>query len=516
MVFSGRIATVLGFAALIAGAVAVYVPVSRVSVEIDTAMQREEDGVADSLKQRLLADAEDDVQALASASQARSLADISEGYGDAMRQALKLNAFVILSAQGRQRAFFGSLDTPSRLGRTDAARLVAQQAARSPQNTRYRGFVMAYGQAYVAAAMRVQLAGEDGPAVIIGFTRVEHPVLARLSQDYRLRGLDFSQERVPDKDALPLSDLRGETIGYLVWSRSSPTEGMVRALGPWVAGVVGAVALILATLILLALRANRRANAARLETEVLVKSDRAKSMLFANLSHEFRTPLNAVIGFSDVMRLRMFGPLGHARYGEYVDDIHASATHLLALIEDVLSLSRYQSDDNVQLDQAVSLAAAVRDVRQMLAPEAAKKHISLMADIVGDHTVLCSDNGIRQIITNLAGNAIKYTERGFVRIAVEPAPRGPFVALTVLDSGVGIPREHLDRILKPFEQVDDVYARKQGGTGLGLSIVNTIVERAGGKLRIESELGMGTRVTVHLRRAISAAIPPGRDQDKAA
>jgi two-component system cell cycle sensor histidine kinase PleC len=265
--------------------------------------------------------------------------------------------------------------------------------------------------------------------------------------------------------------------------------------------VVLAVLLILAALVILTLRAHRRAAAARLETEVLSKSDRAKSMLFANLSHEFRTPLNAVIGFSDVMRLRMFGPLGHARYAEYVDDIHASATHLLSLIEDVLTLSRYGASAEAALAQPVSLCDAVNDVRRMLAPEADAKHLVLSVEIKGEPMVLGSDKAIRQIIANLAGNAIKYTERGFVRISARPEQGGSDVVLTVSDSGVGIPREHLDRILRPFEQVDDVYARKQGGTGLGLSIVTAILERTGGTMRIESDVGQGTRVTVRLRAA---------------
>jgi signal transduction histidine kinase len=506
---------VLGLAALLAGAVAVYLPAVRVSAAIDSALQREEDGVADSLKQRLLADAEEDVHALATASNSRTLQEIAAGHGESMRQALRLNAFILLDAQGRERSFFGSLDTPSRLGRTDAARRIALQTAQGGEGVRYGCFVLAYGQAYVAAATRIRLAGDDTASVAIAFTRVEHFVLARLSQDYRLRGLDFSQEPVEGKNALALGDLRGGTIGYLVWSRSSPTETMLSALVPWIVSVVVAVALILATLGLFTLRAHRRAAAARLETEILAKSDKAKSMLFANLSHEFRTPLNAVIGFSDVMRLRMFGPLGHARYAEYVEDIHGSATHLLALIEDVLTLSRHEAEAEARLEQPVQLDAAVRDVQRMLTPAAAQKHLALLIDVTSDAVVLGSDEAIRQVVANLAGNAIKYTERGFVRISVEKTADANCVALVISDSGVGIAREHMDRILRPFEQVDDVYCRKQGGTGLGLSIVNTILARAGGKMQIDSEVGRGTRVTVHLRRAAAQAVP-AREHARAA
>jgi signal transduction histidine kinase len=506
VILSGRIASVLGLLALVAGAIAVYVPVYRVSATIDSTLQREEDTVADSLKQRLLADAEEDVQALAGASRLRSLAEIKDGHGEAMRQALNLSAFALLDGKGRARAFFGALDTPSGLGRIEPARRIADQMAGAPAGQRYRGFVLAYGQAYVAAATSVELSpatpgGQPETLVAISFTRVAHSVLARLSLDYRLRGLDFAQEPIPGRDALPLADLRGGIVGYLVWTQSSPTEDMLTRLGPWIVGVVMAVILILAALILLTLRAHQTAAAAQLETQVLTKSDRAKSMLFANLSHEFRTPLNAVIGFSDVMRLRMFGPLGHDRYAEYVDDIHSSATHLLALIEDVLTLSRYEANDDERLDEAVSLTAAIRDVQRMLSPATEAKDVQLLVDISGDPVVCGSEKAIRQIIANLAGNAIKYTEHGFVRISAVSLPGCDKVALTVSDTGVGIPREHLDRILRPFEQVDDVYTRKQGGTGLGLSIVSAIMKRAGGSMRIESAVGEGTRVMLYLQSA---------------
>ncbi|MCC6921111.1 MAG: HAMP domain-containing histidine kinase [Alphaproteobacteria bacterium] len=508
----------LGLVALLAGVVAVYVPATRVSAEIDSALQREEDVVADSLKMRLLADAEEDVQALAGATTARALDDLRSGYGESMRQAVKVSGFALFDATGAEIAFFGSIDTPSGLARTTAARRLAQQAAVGAESQHFGGFVLSYGQVYVTAAARVALTEADGgsaePAIAVTFTRVEHSVLSRLSQDYRLRGLDFSQDSVPDKNALPLADNRGGIVGYLVWSRTSPTETMLRSLGPWFMAVVAAVTLILTLLVLLAMREHRRAAAAQLATEVVVKSERAKSMLFANLSHEFRTPLNAVIGFADVMRLRMFGSLGHAKYAEYVDDIHASASHLLTLIEDVLMLSRYEANEAEQLDAPVSLGAAVDDVRRMLAQTAADKGLTLQTDIAGSPMVLASEKAIRQIVTNLVGNAIKYTERGTIRIGAGTSRLGKHVWMTVTDSGIGIPKEHLNRILSPFEQVDDVYARKQGGTGLGLSIVGTILARAGGKIRIESEPGVGTRVSVTLRRAdtgvASANVPHAR------
>lgn len=211
-----------------------------------------------------------------------------------------------------------------------------------------------------------------------------------------------------------------------------------------------------------------------------------------------------MIGFSDLMQRETFGPLGNAKYAEYIGDIHSSASHLLGLIEDVLILSRYDATEGVTLNDRVAVEDVVDDACRMLKQQAAAKGLELTVRQAPGLEVMCSEKALRQITINLLGNAIKYTERGTVSVAATPSEDGAGVDLVVADTGIGIPEEHLERIMRPFEQVDDVYARKQGGTGLGLSIVTSIVAHAGGRMKLESRPGKGTRVTVTLRRAESA------------
>ena len=516
MVLNSRTAFVLAFLALLGGIAAVYIPASQLSARIDAAKQQEDDAVANTLRARLLSAEEEHVRTAATLFEATSLNRLSSGFGESMRAALDVDALVLLDASGRQRLVFADLETPSGLGKTTAARSIARRAG--DVATVQSGFVRAYGQAYIVGAIRLSdppegLETKGEPVVAIVFTRLEPASLLSLSHEYRLTGLDLVERRPSGTSYLSLYDIRGGEASYLTWQTTSPTSQMLDSLGPWFIAVLSVVGVILVTLALLALRANRAATSARLAAAVLEKADKAKSLLFANLSHEFRTPLNAVIGFSEVMQLRMFGPLGHAKYDEYTRDINSSARHLLGLIEDVLMLSRYEAGDGVTLDDEVAVAAVVEDAVTMLAQAASRKGLSLIVDPMGDATVLASEKGLRQIIVNLASNAIKYTETGIVRISLAGKLDADTVTIEVSDSGIGIPEDQLDRITLPFEQIDDVYARRQGGTGLGLSIVKTILQRAGGSMRIDSQVGSGTTVTVTLRRATQ---PPAQSLRRAA
>ncbi len=508
MFTQSRVAIGLAALALLGGLAAIYVPTSRVTADIDRALRQEDDVLADALKERLLLDAEEDVRALGILADAKGL-DGLETVGEPMRAAVRVSAVLVTDAAGRSLHTYAASDTPGGISRTLTVKAMAAQAAATPFGEVARGFVLAYGQTYVAAAQplpRLLPGGKTG--VIFVFTRIEHAVMARLSEDYGLKNLDLTQQ-APQGDSphLPLYDASGRVTGYLTWQATSPAHAMLERLGPWIGGVVIAVGAILALLVAVTFRAHRKAATAALANQVLEKADRAKSLLFANLSHEFRTPLNAVIGFSDLMQRETFGPLGHRKYAEYIGDIHSSASHLLGLIEDVLILSRYEASDGITLNESVSLDEPVQDVVRMLAHQAAKKGLKLVMTPISAPDVLCSDKAIRQVAINLIGNAIKYTEAGEIRVSGGLNVREDGVELVVTDTGIGIPDEHIERVMRPFEQVDDVYARKQGGTGLGLSIVTSIVAHAGATMRIESRPGKGTRVTVTFRCAAVAAQP---------
>ncbi len=229
----------------------------------------------------------------------------------------------------------------------------------------------------------------------------------------------------------------------------------------------------------------------------------AKSEFLANMSHELRTPLNAIIGFSEIMQSETFGPLGNARYVEYAKDIHDSGDHLHTIITDLLDLSRIEVGA-VELDLAeVDLGEILDSTRTMLEPKARKAGVTLidrcerpLPPIRGDRVRL------RQIFINLIDNAIKFTDAGGeISISADTGTPG-MTAVTVSDTGIGIDAADIERIVEPFVSLQSSSTRNVGGTGLGLSLVKSLTEMQGGELRIDSEVGRGTSVTVTLPCAI--------------
>ncbi len=232
------------------------------------------------------------------------------------------------------------------------------------------------------------------------------------------------------------------------------------------------------------------ARAARLEAE---RANRAKSDFLAHMSHELRTPLNAVLGFSELLITEAFGPLGNPRYRAYATDIRDSGAHLLALINDILDLSRVESGRMPLADDAVDLADLASEVLPMLRDAAAAKPVALTSDLAGDLPILlCDSRAIRQMMLNLLSNAVKFTPPGGrVTLSMAVMPDGG-VGIMVADNGAGIPAADLARVQEPFERADVTIARTTEGSGLGLPIVKRLIERHGGRLDLSSELGVGT------------------------
>jgi two-component system, cell cycle sensor histidine kinase DivJ len=233
--------------------------------------------------------------------------------------------------------------------------------------------------------------------------------------------------------------------------------------------------------------------AAKLEAEQL---NTGKSRFLANMSHELRTPLNAIMGFSDIMRSRLFGPLT-GKYGEYAELIHESGGHLLDLINDVLDMSKIEAE-------RYELQINTFDVREPVS--AALRLLRLQADDAGislrgvlparDIEVDADSRAIKQIVLNLVSNALKFTPKGGT-VTVTLSEFAGRVELAVADTGVGIAEDDLKRLGRPFEQAGDAGQRAKGA-GLGLSLVRAFAELHGGEMVIESELGEGTSVTVRL------------------
>ena len=250
----------------------------------------------------------------------------------------------------------------------------------------------------------------------------------------------------------------------------------------------------------------RAEEAQRLASEAAMAASRAKTEFLATMSHELRTPLNAVIGFSEIIKEEMLGPVGQTKYRDYAKDIHGSGTHLLEVINDILSVSRIELGEMKLNEAEIDLTHIVNSTLRLIGPHANEKSIEIDMQIPAELATLYGDErSVRQMLQNILSNAVKFTaENGRIAVsAMEDAQGGIVVA--VRDTGIGIDAENIARVTQPFFQVDGRLDRRFEGTGLGLSIVKGMMELHGGTIDIESALGEGTTVT--LRFPASRAVP---------
>jgi two-component system cell cycle sensor histidine kinase PleC len=232
-----------------------------------------------------------------------------------------------------------------------------------------------------------------------------------------------------------------------------------------------------------------------LEKDRAEDASRIKSEFLANVSHELRTPLNAIIGFSEMMLSGAFGPLGDDRYGEYCQDIRESGTFLLRIISDILDMARLDAGQ-IEIDrEPLHLDLLVHETLQSYSDEAERGGIEVMTDIVPGLTLLADGGAVRQILSNLVSNAVKFTPQGgMIRVRTMRAPDG--VAIVVEDTGIGIPQNAVAKLGRPFEQVQSPLTRSHRGSGLGLAISRSLVRLHGGEIDIVSSPGVGTKVTI--------------------
>ena len=228
----------------------------------------------------------------------------------------------------------------------------------------------------------------------------------------------------------------------------------------------------------------------------LERASRAKSDFLARMSHDFRTPLNAILGFSELIRDEIMGPMGNRAYADYAGDIHASGSHLLDLVNDVLDLARIEAGQFKLELTPVDVRAAVADAMRVAAPQAARKDVRIDAGPMADLPRLRVDaRALKQMLLNLLSNAVKFTGAGGT-ISLTAGKDARDYRLVVTDTGVGIDPADIDRVLAPFGQVRPTIGREEAGTGLGLPIVKSLVEAHGGRLEIDSTPGKGTAVTL--------------------
>ena len=226
-------------------------------------------------------------------------------------------------------------------------------------------------------------------------------------------------------------------------------------------------------------------------------ANQAKSKFLANMSHELRTPLNAIIGFSEIMESGMFGPLGAEKYHEYCGDIRESGRYLLDVINDVLDMSKIEAGrlrlefDDVELDRILA------DALRVVSARAQDKRLTLSSRIHPNIRLHADRRAIKQIALNLLSNAVKFTPEGG-RVSVRGRLAGDCVLVTISDTGIGISKESLKKLGRPFEQVESQLTKTQHGSGLGLAIAKSLIELHGGTMRLRSIEGQGTLVMVRL------------------
>jgi PAS domain S-box-containing protein len=241
--------------------------------------------------------------------------------------------------------------------------------------------------------------------------------------------------------------------------------------------------------------------------QVAEAANSAKSQFLANMSHELRTPLNAIIGYSEMLE-EDATDRGHDDYVPDLQKIRAAGRHLLALINDVLDLSKIEAGKLDLYLETFDLTTAITDVATTVDPLVTRRHNRLTVHCARDLGAIHSDlTRVRQVLLNLLSNASKFTENGVITLAAER--QGAAVVLRVTDTGIGMTPEQMGRLFEPFSQAETTTSKKYGGTGLGLAITRRFCELMGGDVDVESEMGRGSTFTVRL--PVDAAVPLGAE-----
>ncbi|MDP6706389.1 MAG: HAMP domain-containing sensor histidine kinase [Alphaproteobacteria bacterium] len=239
---------------------------------------------------------------------------------------------------------------------------------------------------------------------------------------------------------------------------------------------------------------------------------RARSEFLANVSHELRTPLNAILGFSEIMASEALGPIGNERYREYIRDIHLSGQHLLDIINEILDFSKIEAGEYHLQEVDLDVAGVCQAVGDLMRPQADTAGVRIAIETAPELPALRADETkLRQMLLNLVGNAIKFTPGGGRVVVRATIGFDSSLTLAVIDTGIGIAAENIDKAMAPFGQVDSGLDRKYEGTGLGLPLARTFAEMHDADFALESKVGEGTMVSVRFPAArVRAQAAPNR------
>lgn len=363
------------------------------------------------------------------------------------------------------------------------------------------GFIAIEGQLYAVGTSMVQPAGRRNYApplgnarrpVLVFYQKVTDKVLSDLGDSIGLSNLRYTATFATQHRGLVLNDMAGQRAGVILWSASKPGSAVLSQLVWPVLGF--AVVLGIALYIFI--------GRARGLIEELEQADRTKMAFLASMSHEVRTPLNAIIGFAEIVRLELHGKIEGQKNKEYLDIIRSSGEHLLTVINDILNISKLDAGKMEVFAEAMDPVEVIEESVRMVENSAHDRSLRLVKEL--ESSMIISDERIiRQILVNLLSNAIKFTPAGG-QVAVRSEIMDGGYKIVVADTGIGMSKEEIDHALEPFGQVHNGKSNV-GGTGLGLPLVNRFLELLGGNMTIRSAPAHGTSVTIELPEAAPKA-----------
>lgn len=379
----------------------------------------------------------------------------------------------------------------------------------------------AHGVHLAAAAAIVWENGRDPaldgiePGVLFFYRTIDESLLADMEMRFLLSGPRLVLND-PHGAMVPLRSFDGRVLAGLAWDLERPgTEMLHRLALPLAASLLVMIALVVMIVVRVVRSARqvrlyqddleaqtRRLRAAWSEAE---NANRSKSRFLAMMSHELRTPLNAVIGFADFMRQAPDKILTRERVRGYAEDIHTSGSYLLALINDILDMSKIESNRYELFEEDVALDGVIEQSVALVRGMAKERSIRLIAPPTG----LClrvDERALKQILLNLLSNAVKFSHAGGV-VQVGHLATGEALDILVTDTGLGMTEQEVQKAFTPFGQTKDAHIRNMDGTGLGLNIARSLTGLHGGDLIVESAPDKGTTVTIRLpaSRVISGA-----------
>jgi signal transduction histidine kinase len=426
------------------------------------------------------------------------------------------------------------------------ARLQSTLSGLEAAETGQRGYLLTGDAAYLADYQKAVETTErllaslrnvfdNDPVYATNMDSLEREAGARLKEldaaveARRTLGRDAAGEAVlKDRGEEAMENVRGmirrmQQTEYTLLADRVGAQRAARSIALWSLLLGGAIALVFGILALVSIERSvkeRSAAHARLErseqelrasTELLLlrniqieKATKMKSEFLANMSHELRTPLHTIIGFSELLSEQAEGPLNQKQV-HYLDAIHGDALYLLRLINDILDLSKIEAGKLELRPEMFDVAAVIDQVLSSIQPLCQAKAIRMESQVPPALTIQADPVRFKQVIYNLLSNAVKFTpEAG--RISVEAVPRDGFVEVAVSDTGIGIPKEEQASIFNKFYQTESGSRVGLDGAGLGLAIAKGLVLEHGGDIRVESEVGKGSRFsfTVSLKRDVRA------------